>query len=347
MERDQVKWHVNGIAILAGILALAAALYAQNNSGPPGAAREEAANLQRAGEYFKQNKLTEAENLCESLVGSITVGAKAQALCDKVKNWRECEADAGSALRFMNRGACPEALEILRSIHQRCPEYPLDLLDSRAQLLCPTPQRPPGLDEGIALFKKHKYTEAEAVFAGLQPKYPSLVEIQNYLRTTRVELCVQSFKAALKRHDLGQAKELITKLEESAPDDTRIPKLRAELQGAPAVQETRREKDQNSSQDALFEEALQEYYNGDFPRADQLLEQYLGQPGKYAALAYFYRGAIVCTDYFLTGAKDEQKQTHARDFFSKARQADGKFTPPRGSISPKILGVYDKTASGS
>jgi hypothetical protein len=347
MERKRMKWNTYGVAILAGILALPSGLYAQNSSGPPGATQD-AAMLQRAREYFKQSKLTEAESLCESLMGSNTVGLEARNLCEEIKTRRECVGDATRALPLINGGTCAEALEILRNIHQRCPDYrAVDVLDNRAQVQCPTPQRPPALDEGIALFYKHKYSEAEALFADLQPKYPSLVEIQDYLRKTRVELLVPKIKASRKRGDFGQAKELLTKLDELAPDDTRIPRLRAELQRSPANQESHQEEDHGSKQDALLQDAIRKFYNGDFPRADQLLERYLGQPGKYAALAYFYRGAIVCTDYFLTGAKDEQKQTRARDFFSKARQSDGKFTPPQAYISPKIIGVYDKTATGS
>lgn len=97
-----------------------------------------------------------------------------------------------------------------------------------------------------------------------------------------------------------------------------------------------------AAQDALLLGAIREFYSGHFSHADDLLQQYVREPGDQRALAYFYEGAIACTDYYLSGAKDRQKQARAREFFLKTSQVNGYFTPPREWISPKIVDMYEK-----
>lgn len=105
------------------------------------------------------------------------------------------------------------------------------------------------------------------------------------------------------------------------------------------------ERNKKAAQDVLLLGAIREFYAGHFTRADELLKEYASEPSDRRALAYFYEGAIACTDYYLTGAKDRQKQTRAREFFIRASQADAHFTPPREWISPKIIEVYEKTVA--
>lgn len=132
-----------------------------------------------------------------------------------------------------------------------------------------------------------------------------------------------------------------------APHEERVPKPSAEPEAAPRTRQTAHDQGRASTQDTLLEDAIREFYAGNLPRADKLLEQYVGQRANLRALAYFYRGAIACADYFLTGANNQQKEALAREFFSKARQADRRFTPPSDYISPKIIEIYEKEAGGS
>jgi len=350
MERERMKWNTYGVAILAGILALAPCVYAQNDSGASGAGQENPADLlKKARELIQARKLGEAEDLCNRLVdkgGSLA--ADAQDLKKQILTLRTCEQDYHRALGLSSQRDCAQAIDIRQKMQQLCPDYSgLAILDSSLQSRCPAPQRPPELDQGIELFNKRKYSEAEALFASLQSRYPNSPEIQSWVQKTRVELSVPEIKASEKRGDLGQAREQLEKLAELAPEDNRIPRLREELQRLSETKQGDQGKDRTSARDALLDDAIHDFYAGQLLEADRLLDQYLGQPSKYKSLAYFYRGAIACTDYFLTGAKDEQKQTRARDFFSKARQANGKFTPPRDYISPKIIEVYEKTGAGS
>jgi hypothetical protein len=350
MEQERMKWNRCGVAVLAGTLALAPFVYAQNDTGASGAGQENpAALLKTAKELIQAHKLSQAEELCNRLVDKGgTLAADAQELKKQIAALRTCEQDYARALNLSSHRECAQAIDIQHSMQQLCPDFSgVAFLESTLRSRCPAPQRPAELDQGIELFNQQKYSEAEELFASLQPRYPNFPEIESWLQRTRVELLVPEIKASEKRGDLGQAREQLQKLAELAPEDSRIPELRTEIQRLSRPKQADQGKDRAGARDTLVDDAIQEFYAGHFLQADQLLDEYLGQPGKYKALAYFYRGAIVCTDYFLTGAKDEQKQALARDFFSKARQADRKFTPPEKFISPKIIAVYDKTAAGS
>jgi len=347
MRQVRITWNTRGVVILAGILALAPCVYAQSEAGAPGGGQDNSALLIKARELYHAKNLDAAESYCDRLVDKGgTLAAEAQELKKLIGSWRGCEQDAQRALHSAIAGACPDALAGRERIQKQCPDYPVATLDSTLKSRCPAPQRPPELDQGIDLFNKRKYSEAEALFASLQSRYPNFPEIQSWLQKTRVELLVPEIKASEKRGDLGQAREQLEKLVELAPEDNRVPKLQKTLQGLSETKHTDQAKDRASALDALLNDAIREFYAGQFPQADQSLDEYLGQAGKYKSLASFYRGAIVCTDYFLTGANDAQKQARAIDFFSKAR-ADGRFTPPEKFISPKIIAVYQKTAAGS
>jgi len=344
MDRQQMNWVSCGVLILTGILALAPLARAQNDSGGQ---ENPAALLKTAKELIQAHKLTQAEEICNRLLDKGgTLAAEAQELKQKILAQRTCEQDYTSVLSLISYHECPQARDVRQKMQQLCPDYAgLDILDRTLLSRCPAPQRPPELDAGIELFHKGDYRRAQKVFEALQPAHPDLPELQTYLQKTEVELLVENYKASLKRGDAGLAHEQFNKLTESAPDDPRIPKLRAQL---PSLSPPKDQgKDRATANEALLDDAIHEYYAGHFSQADQLLDQFLGQPSRHKSLAYFYRGAIACTDYFLTGAKDEQKQSVARDFFSKAHQADGKFAPPRDYISPKIIEVYEKTAAGS
>lgn len=349
MEAERVKWNAFGFVILAAILTLASPLYGQKDTGPA-ADQADGVALERAREYFSQHNLDEAERICERLANKGgPVGTEAQAILNQIIAWRGCQSDANSLVRLSLHGECQQATQILQGIKQRCPGYPgLEASEARCASLPPTPAPAPELGEGEKLFKKGALRQALEFFESKQPTYPNSAELQSWIQKTKVEQLVREIEASCRGSNLTGAKEQLARLVELAPEDDRIPKLRAKLQALPGARPTGKEEGRVSGQDALLEDAIREFYAGNLSHADQLLEQYVGQPASHKkALAYFYRGAIVCNDYFLTGAKDEQKGARAREFFSRARQADGKFTPSRDWIPPKIIEIYERTATGS
>jgi DNA-binding transcriptional MerR regulator len=350
MEQQRMNWTPVGVLILAGILAFAFPGYAQTDSGTSDAGQETPEELLKTcRELVQMRNLGKALAYCNRVIDKGgTLASDAQELKKQILTRRNCEENYKSAMALSYRRLCPQAIEIRQKMQQSCSDFSgLDTLDTVLQSQCPAPQRPPELDEGIGLFKKRDYRGAQKVFEGLKATHPDLIELQTYLQNTEVEISVENCKAYLKHGDSGLASEQLKKLTELAPEDPRVDKLRAQLQLLSGSRQRDQGKNRGGADDALLAEAIHEFYAGHFSQADQMLDQYLGQPSKNKSLAYFFRGAIACTDYFLSGAKDEQKQTRAHDFFSKARQADAKFTPPRDYISPKIIDVYEKTAAGS
>jgi len=338
LKRTRSDRYTFGIATLTLVLALASVLYGQRESLP--ADQADVNDLQRAREYFSRENYAETEKICDRLVSKGgNLASEAQGLLEKVKSRQLCLQESNNILR------CQQASENLADIKNRCPNYPrLDYFIAKAAT-CEA-QAPPELKEGEALFKKGEFSNALAWFESQQTTNPNSAELQDWLHKTKVELQVQNIKASLRNNALAHARDQLTELEELAPKDDRIPKLQAELQARAAPRPT--EEKQVRLQDTLLEEAVRDFYANNLPQADQLLEQYVAEPtNRNKALAYFYRGAIVCTELFLSGAKDEQAEGRAREFFSKARRADGEFSPPRDYVSPKIIEVYEKTAAGS
>jgi tetratricopeptide (TPR) repeat protein len=352
MNRRRVKWKAGGIAVLAGIFTLASLICGQKIAAQTNT-QEGADDLKRAREYFQASKLDQAEKICNSLVDKDKGGPladQAGKLLDQIRSRRKCEQDAEKALVLGTD--CQQVNQFLGGIRQRCPDYPgLDTLQRTAGAQCVNRPGPPepalNLDKGIKLFNKGDYRKALEFFEALQSSGQNPAELQNWIQKTNVELLVRDVDASLRRGDVGRAKEQLAKLVTLAPQDDRIPRLQAKLPSSSGTRQTGQQDNRTGTQDALLLNALREFYAGHLPRADQLLEQYVGQEGSHKALAYFYRGAILCTDDFLTGAKDQEKQRQAREFFSKARQADGRFSPSGDWVSPRIIAIYEKTATGS
>lgn len=327
-----------------------------------GANPEDYANLQKAKEYFKTSNLGMAESICKVLVGKGgAIAVEAQALLDQIEARRSNQQEAVRALQLIGRRQGQQAMSILREIQQRDPNYPgLNSLIGQAEQAggTPAPTQPPGqnLEDGRKLFEQRRYGEALTFFQSAQFSNRGSSEIQDWIQKVEEKLeeqrkqaqldrLVEDIKALLRRNEFGRAKILVDRAQKLAPDDERIQKLLE--QALAGLRQPGTAEDPAAVREALLEDAIRDFYAGRFSHADQLLQQYIGESGKHAALAYFYLGAIVCTDYFLTGEKDQQKQAHAREFFSKGRQADAQFTPPRDWISPKIVEMYQRLTAGS
>ncbi len=352
MNRRRAKRMASGIAVLAGIFTLAFPMCGHVIAAQTGT-QQDAEDLRKAREYFQASKLDQAEKICNSLVDKDkggTVADQAGKLLDQIKSRRACEQDARKAVVLGTD--CPQVNQLLGGIRQRCPDYPgFDSLQRTVGAQCvnrPWPPEPaPNLDKGITLFKKGDYRKALEFFETLQSSGQNSATLQNWIQKTKAELLVRDIDASLRHGDVGRAKEQLANLVTLVPQDDRIPRLQAKLPSSPGTRQTGQDDNRAGAKDALLLNALREYYAGHLQRADQLLEQYVGHEGNHKALAYFYRGAILCTDDFLTGAKDQEKQRQAREFFSKARQADGRFSPSGDWVSPKIIAIYEKTAAGS
>lgn len=85
---------------------------------------------------------------------------------------------------------------------------------------------------------------------------------------------------------------------------------------------------------------LQAYFEGNYEEAERQLTTYLNNNGRKRALAYFFRGAVHGSRFFLSGEQDaQQKQQALADF--RALQPDARrFRLPEKYVPPKILALY-------
>ena len=299
----------------------------------------------RAQELFQENRLDDAEAICKTLVArGGPVAPEAQALLDRIEARFSCEKDKGSALELIEQHQGTVAMDILLHIQQRDPRCPglgglIDQAKRAGGSLAPpspTENQPP-----VTPLPNPTPTPVITGRENLSDKSPEKLKdtpVDRPMPQARVDGLVADATRLLRRKDCEQAQVQLKLAQQLAPNDERIPALLRQALDAC------RSADGPSAQEALLVDGIRSFYKGDLAQADQLLEQYLGKPGKYAALAYFYRGAIMSTDYFLSGAKDQQKEAQAREFFAKGRRANAKFVPPREWISPKIIEIYQKAA---
>lgn len=306
------RW--NSVVILAAILASVPALYpqAQKDTGQPAASQSDVNELSNARELFETNHLDEAKSICDRLVDKGgNIGDQARQLEEKIRTRSASMQDFEQAVALINRGECPPALDLLKKIRQSDPGYAVknvNAQESRCQSASPAPGPGPSLDSGKKLLRDGKYRQALAYFQSQLAAYPNSQELQDLMATT-------------KRFEDDRKKTSEAEVKQADRD--------------------------RAAHDALLMDAIGEFYKGNLSHADQLLEQYLSQPGGDDARAYFFRGAVACTEYFLTGAKDDQKEALARDWFAKARQADARFSPPGDYVSPKIVKIYQESGAGS
>lgn len=337
---------------IAGFCILTLTIWGQNLVAQSGA-QGDAEDLRKAREYFQSSKLDEAEKICSSLMDKDkggTVADLAGKLLDQIKSRRICQDDAKKAL--VPGIDCPEVEKFLGGIRERCPDYPgLDTIRRAAGASCVNrpgpPVPPPDLDKGIKLYKKGDYRRALDFFEALQTSGQKFPEVQEWIQKTEVELLVRDIEASLRHGDVSRAKDQLSKLEELAPQDDRIHRLQAKLPSSAGITQTSQVSKGSSANDDLLLSALREFYAGHLPHADQMLEQYVATEGNHKALAYFYIGAILSTEDFLTGTKDLEKEKQAREFFSKARQADRRFSPSGDWVSPRIIQIYNSTSAGT
>jgi tetratricopeptide (TPR) repeat protein len=167
-------------------------------------------------------------------------------------------------------------------------------------------------NEGVALFKEGRFSEAKARFDQVaNAKGPKADDARNYLH--RIEQAVQAAKQAPK-----------------PPPATSTPS------STPATQ--------TAADDQILRTGLVAYFHGNLEEAERDLSNYLDNHGKKRDLAFFFRGAAHGTRYFLSGEKDAREKDLALADFRSARDFGKQFQPPRNYVSPKILTLYSEVA---
>ena len=91
-------------------------------------------------------------------------------------------------------------------------------------------------------------------------------------------------------------------------------------------------------------EGLEAYFQGKYDEAEQDLGQYVDNHGRKLALAYFFRGAVHASRYYLSGERDAHQKELALVDFRTLQKEPRQFQPPKEYVSPKILSLYAEAA---
>lgn len=90
-------------------------------------------------------------------------------------------------------------------------------------------------------------------------------------------------------------------------------------------------------------QGLEAYFQGRYDEAERQLGDYVEGHGHKLGLAYFFRGAVHASRYFLSDQKDtRQKDLAFADF--RALPKEQNFLLPKDFVSPKVLDLYAQAA---
>lgn len=224
--------------------------------------------------------------------------------------------------------------------------------------------------EGAALFDKHQYADARQKFEqaikdrGLKTlRYKEQVNqymarIDTALKEdTAFQDAVNLYKAGNKAaaHEAfaklakangskaAEAQDYLRKIEQEPPKEVakqevpkQAPKQAIAAGEAPSAQ-------QATAGEQTLRAGLRAYFAGNLDEAERDLADYLAQNGPKRGLAYFFRGAVHGTRYFLSGEKEShEKDLAVADFEAAKNRGQGFQPPPQKYISPKILALYSQ-----
>ena len=335
-------------------------------AGPAAAApasQQDYANLKLATQYFKAQNYAKAKPLFEMLLGKGgTLAAEAKKYLDQIDLRSKSNELLRQGMQAFRQRRYQGALDIFQKIQQQDPGYPgLETWISRAYGAMGKTPLPAGdsaaLARGKALFAEKKFPAALKTFRELEFSRPDSPEIQDWIQKTQAAIAeekkrdrlarmVKGARAQLRRKDYLRARTQLRRALVLSPNNKEISNLLAQAEaGMKRSGQTADAADRSAELAAYLENGIREFYGGNFGETTRLLDQYVQENGKHAALAYFYLGALICTEYFLEGEKDGDKQLQARELFAKSRQANEQFEPPREWVSPKIIALYEKAAS--
>jgi TolA-binding protein len=227
-----------------------------------------------------------------------------------------------------------EACDLLRQLAKTKPDYRNS--DALLNSDCNSAQSQHAYEEklyqqGVDLYKQQNYEGAKGKFDQAQ----------------KVEMWLK--RPAHRDEVAGYLKDLAVKLTPANPQ----PKVPSNPKPKPEPKVTPNKPEPNAanlpdSEEATLRSGLHAYFDGDFAGAEQKLTGYIDKKGKRQGLAYFFRGAAYCTEYYLAGEKDDNQKVNAMTDFRSAKKSSQEFQPPRQYVSPKILALYtDAVGAGN
>lgn len=210
----------------------------------------------------------------------------------------------------------------------------------------------------VRAFNDRHYSDAKTLFQSLVQKNSSHAsDARSYLQRIDAALQVDASareQAKRKLAETGQdAKQAAQQFIKDARDNMSQGQYMAaveKLKAAEILDPGNREahsmliQAQESADEQPLREGLEAYFQGKYDEAEQDLGQYVDNHGRKLALAYFFRGAVHASRYYLSGERDaHQKELALVDFRTLQKEAR-QFQPPKEYVSPKILSLYAEAA---
>ncbi len=302
--------------------------------GPAAASEKDFKDLEDGKRHYLAKNYSRARQLLQPLVGKAGTGAEAKKYLDLMESQENNMSLIQKGIQARLQKRCQEALNFFLQIQQTDPNfYGLRQEISKAQECLGTPAATatPATPAAPAAEPASKKSEAA---------------IKEQEKNDRIERWVKQGEALLARKEFVLAQLRFRSALREAPDDEDIRKL---LRQAEAGMKQAGQTDAAARAAAvasLLADGIRDFYAGNLSAAGPLFEQYISENGKLKAVAYFYLGAAACTEYYLEGEKNQARAAQAQRYFSKVRQADARFDPPRDWISPKIMAMYERTRIG-
>jgi len=102
---------------------------------------------------------------------------------------------------------------------------------------------------------------------------------------------------------------------------------------------------QELADEAPLRQGLAAYFEGKYDEAERELGEYIDNHGRKLALAYFFRGAVHASRYYLLGERDAQQKELALADFRAMQKGGRQFRPPKEYVSPKIFSLYSQAGA--
>ncbi len=208
-------------------------------------------------------------------------------------------------------------------------------------------------DEAVKAFNEKRYSVASSALQQLINKGGSHVaEAQAYMtrigaiRKEDTAVREEAQKATQTGRDPKQvARQFVAEAQTAIANKQYVSAAEKLKTAALLDPENRDARSMLSQAEQLVEEqplrqGLTAYFEGKYDDAEQQLGQYVDNHGRKLALAYFFRGAVHASRYFLSGQKNTQQRDLAFSDFRALQKSSQNFQPPKTFMSPKILDLY-------
>jgi tetratricopeptide (TPR) repeat protein len=310
--------------------------------------------FQQAVGQFNAGKYDEASALFTQIARSGgTRASEAQGYLQRISEGRE-ESAYNAAVRAFANGDLSSARRLLGQVIDLNGKHKADAQNYLARINS-TENEQQVFDGAVQAFNGKRYDDARAGFnqvvqrggsrAGDARAYLDKIDAAVKQQATLNETVKKATETGenpkqIARRFVGDAQTAIAGGKYSAALDI----LKAAESLDPSNADVRRltSQAQALAAEEPLRNGLEAYFEGKFDEAERDLSAYVSGNGSKRALAYFFRGAVHGSRFFLSGERDaQQKELALADFRTLQKDARA-FQPPKKFVSAKILALYSQ-----